>query len=344
MSTRFLLHSSHPTHSNRSTISRPTRFAAIALGAALLTGCAGAPESESEASDSEDFPITIESCGFESTVNDAASSVITMNQGATEVVLALDAADQLAGTAYLDDAVPEQWQDAYNSVPVLSDSYPDLETILAENPDLIYGSYGSAFGPEAAGDRENLEADGIASYVSPLGCGSDFDGPETSFETVWSEVDDIAAALGVPGRAEDIRDEQQKVLNDLAEESAGSGTTIFWYDSGEDTAFTGTGGGGPQLIIDAIGATNPFADIDSGWADISWEDVLAADPDVIVFADAAWSTAEDKIAYLQNDPVLSELRAVQAEAFITIPFSESTPGVRLTDGAQSVADQLNALN
>ena len=130
----------------------------------------------------------------------------------------------------------------------------------------------------------------------------------------------------------------------MAEANEGEGISVFWYDSGDKTPFVGAGGGGPQLVLDAIGADNIFGDVDGSWAEVSWEKVLADDPDVIVLADASWSTAEEKQAYLEEDPVLSQLSAVQAEAYVTVPFSESTVGVRLVDGAQHVAEQLVALD
>ena len=65
---------------------------------------------------------------------------------------------------------------------------------------------------------------------------------------------------------------------------------------------------------------------------------------MIVLADASWSTAEEKIAYLEKDPVLSQLTAVEQESYVTIPFSESTPGVRLADGAVAVSEQLAKLD
>ncbi|MEZ5090215.1 MAG: hypothetical protein R2719_11160 [Micropruina sp.] len=70
---------------------------------------------------------------------------------------------------------------------------------------------------------------------------------------------------------------------------------------------------------------------------------IKADPDVIVLADASWSTAKAKIAYLEADPVLKKLKAVKAKAYVTIPFSESTPGIRLVDGATTVSDQIAKL-
>ena len=119
--------------------------------------------------------------------------------------------------------------------------------------------------------------------------------------------------------------------------------TASWYDSGTNAPTAGTGGGGPQLVLDAVGATNIFAGVEGSWAEVSWEQVVAADPEVIILADAGWDPAQDKIDHLRSDPVLSTLSAVQAERFVIVPFYESTAGVRLADGAASVAEQLEQL-
>ncbi|MCX6398776.1 MAG: ABC transporter substrate-binding protein [Propionibacteriales bacterium] len=326
-------------------ISRPLASLAAVSLLATLTACGGAPSQDNASSPAKGFPVEVTTCGFTTTLETRPTRAITMNQGATEVALALGVEDQLAGTAYLDDAIPEKWKKAYDSVPVLSEEYPDHETVLSAEPDLVYGSYISAYDDEAAGSQKQLEELGIASITSLFGCGDGDAEPEggTTFETVWHEVDLVAEAFGVPERAEAIRSEQERVLEGLAAQKAGAGFDVFWYDSGDKTPYVGTGEGGPQLILDAVGANNVFADIPHGWTDVAWENVIAADPDVIVLADASWSTAKEKIAHLKNDPVLSQLRAVKAEAFVTLPFSETTPGVRLTDGAVDVAGQLEKL-
>lgn len=325
---------------------RPARIApALAAAALLVAACAGAPEKGSSApSESSGYPVTAESCGFTATVTTRPERVITMNQGATEVVLALGLEKQLAGTAYLDDAIPEKWQAAYNSVRVLSKEYPDHESVLAAKPDFVYASYISAFDKEVAGSPESLADIGISSYNSPLGCGDD-KLPKVSFETVWDEIDAIARIMGAPEKAAEIKKAQQAQLATLDDEKAGAGTEVFWFDSGDNkTALAGAGEGGPQLILDAVGASNVFADLKGGWADASWEKVIDADPEVIVLADASWSSADDKIALLLKDPVLSQLEAVREKRFVVLPYSESTPGVRLVDGAQAVADGIAALD
>lgn len=328
-------------------VGRPASLAVLSATALLLAGCAGAPEADGGSGDAgtaaeSHFPVEITSCGHNATLEEAPQRAVTLNQGATEVALALGVEDQMVGTAYLDDEIADEYAEPYDQVPVLAKEYPAREKFLAAEPDFAYASYASAFDAEAVGTQSELASSGIESYLSPFGC-DDAEMPEPSFEAVWDEITAVGKAFGVPKRAEELVTEQQARLQELAHESAGEGTDVFWYDSGDDTPLAGVGDNGPQLVLDAVGATNVFADLEGGWAEVSWEKVVEADPDVIVLADASWSSAEQKKRRLQRDPVLNTLRAVQEEAYVTVSYSESTPGVRLVDGATAVGQQLAAL-
>lgn len=325
---------------------RSTRAAAaLALAVLTMTACAGAPAAEpaAEPADTDGFPLELTSCGRTTTLEQPVTAAVTLNQGATEVALALGLEEQLVGTAYLDDAVQPTLQEAYEAVPVLAAEYPTQEQLLAVEPDFAYASYASALEATAAGTPTELEQLGVASHLSPFGCAEESDRPGASFEAVWAEVDDVAAAFGVPERATGLREEQEQQLAAVEEAAAGDGLRVLWYDSGDRTPYVGGGDGGPQLVIDALGATNIFGETSGSWADVSWEKVVELEPDVIVLADAAWSSAEEKRAYLERDPVLRDLTAVREGRFVTVPFSESTVGVRLVDGAASVAEQLQRL-
>jgi len=317
---------------------------ATAVLAVLVSGCTGAPEQDQKASAGGAYPVSVTSCEFTTTVDAAPERAVTIFQGATEVMLALGLQDRMIGTYGLDDAVAPEYQKAYESVPVIEgDNAPSREYLLGEKADFVYGAYISAFDEKAAGTREELKDFGVAAYVSPFSCGTPEKSKRASFENVWAEVEDIAALFDVKDRAEKLIADQKEQLARIESAKAGDGLVVFWYDSGDKTPYVGVGTGAPQVIIDAVGATNAFADVKGNWADISWEKVIKADPDVIVFADADWSTAQEKIDYLENDPALSQLRAVRSKRYVTIPFSETTPGVRVLDGAQHVSDQLSDL-
>ncbi|MGK4579094.1 ABC transporter substrate-binding protein [Kitasatospora sp. HPMI-4] len=283
-------------------------------------------------------------CGTTVTVGAPPDRLVTLNEGATEVALALGLQSRMAGTAYLDDSVPEKWKAAYDSVPVLSKDYPTKEKLLAARPDFLYASYSSAFTDKVAGTREELRGQGIPSYLSPFGCSDKSQVPPTTWQAVWGELNDVAKVFGVTERAAAIQQQQEQKLAQFTATAAGKGLKVLWYDSDTKTPFVGAGHGGPQLVLDAVGARNVFGDLPGGWQNVSWEKVVAADPDAIVVADAGWDTAQSKIDYLENDPVLSKLTAVQHKAFVVVPFSESTPGVLLADGAARVSAGLSRLH
>ncbi|MFJ9691473.1 ABC transporter substrate-binding protein [Kitasatospora sp. NPDC101183] len=324
---------------------RAGRATAAFLLVGLLGACTSAPAPDAPAgATGSAAPVSVENCGTTVTVAAPPARLVTLNQGATEVALALGLQSRMAGTAYLDDAVPEKWKTAYDSVPVLSKKYPTKEQLLSARPDFLYASYASAFTDKVAGTREELLGQGIPSYVSPFGCSDKSKAAPTTWQSVWGELNDVAKAFGVPDRAAAIQQQQEQQLAGFKAKAAGKDLKVLWYDSDTKTPFVGAGHGGPQLVLDAVGARNVFADLPGGWQNTSWEKVVAADPDVIVLADAGWDTAQSKIEYLQNDPVMSRLGAVQRKAFVVVPFSESTPGVLLADGGARVSDGLGRLH
>ncbi|GHJ41243.1 ABC transporter substrate-binding protein [Streptomyces sp. TS71-3] len=288
--------------------------------------------------------MSVSSCGTAATVQAPPKRLVTLNEGATEVALSLGLQSRMAGTAYLDDSIPAKWKAAYDSVPVLSKEYPTKEKLLAARPDFLYASYSSAFTDKVAGTRDELHGEGIPSYLSPFGCGDDKQVPPVSWQSVWGELGDVAEVFGVTPRATAIQKQQKQELAELARTGAGKGLDVLWYDSDTKTPFVGAGHGGPQLILGAVGARNVFGHLPGGWQSVSWEKVAAADPDAIVLADASWDTAQSKIHYLEHDPVLSRLTAVRHRAFVVVPFSESTPGVLLADGASRVSAGLAKLH
>lgn len=320
-----------------------TAVLAGVLGLSLVA-CADAPEPEEQTSASDPAPASVESCGHTTTVTSTPRRAVTLNQGATEVMLALGLEESMVGTAYLDEAIAPQWQAAYDAVPVLSPEYPTHEEFLAAGPDFAYASYVSAFDPKVAGSQEELDDLGIATYLSPFGCAETADRPDLSWEAVWDEIDAIGTLFGVSETAEEVVTEQRATLDELAEEAPGDGLTALWYDSGSKAPLVGVGNSGPQLVLDAIGLENIFAGVSGGWEEVSWEEVVAADPDVIVLSDAAWDSATSKQRFLEKDPVLSKLSAVENGRFLSVSYAEGTPGVRMVDGASTLAEQIEALD
>ena len=117
----------------------------------------------------------------------------------------------------------------------------------------------------------------------------------------------------------------------------------MWYSSGTKTPYVGAGSNAPAMIMEALGLTNIFADIDEGWTSASWEAIVDANPDVIVLVDAAWNSAAQKKTLLAENPITRELDAVRYQRYLVIPFPASEAGVRNAAAVADMAAQLSEI-
>ncbi|MGY4858446.1 putative F420-0 ABC transporter substrate-binding protein [Cryobacterium sp. AP23] len=325
------------------------RFSALTTTAAvlLLAGCASgstaaepAP-SESAGSDGA-FPVTVENCDTTVTVGSAPERIVTIKSTTTELLLALGLGDRIVGSAFLDGPLPASLDKAGADLNVISDFVPGQEAVLALTPDFVYGGWESNFSAEGVGERSALADLGIGSYVSPAACKGDAMPDPLTFDTVFAEIDEAGALFGVPDAAAELVADQEAELAALT--PAAENTTALWYSSGTDTPYVGAGIGAPQMIMEAAGLTNIFADVQDTWTSAGWESVVAANPSVIVLVDATWNTADSKIANLKANPATAGLDAVLNERYIVVPFAASEAGIRNVEAASSIIDQLAALD
>lgn len=331
--------------------------AALVLVSSLaLAGCAGGQElASSEPSEgpsgtaetaSTTYPLTIDNCGFDVTFDAAPRKVVTIKSSTTEMMLALGLGDRLVGTAFPDGPVAEQWADAAADLPAVAtpfaDKVPGAEAVLTLEPDLVYAGWESNLTAEGAGDRATLQQLGVQTYVSPSACKAEAYKPNPlTFEDVFAEITEAGTIFDVAGTAADVVAAQRAELDAVAPDDRG--LTALWYSSGSDIPYVGAGIGAPQMIMDAVGLENIAASVQDTWTPFSFEEIIAADPDVIVLVDSAWNTAQSKIDALKANPATANLTAVQGERFLTVPFPATEAGVRNVDAVEDLGAQLAAI-
>ncbi len=317
-----------------------------------LAGCAdegtpsaapttSAPGAASTTAPASTFPVTVDNCGTEVTFDAPPERIVTIKSSTAELVAALGAADRLVGTAFSDGPPPADLAPALADVPVISEKVPGQEALLALEPDLVYGGWESNFSADGVGERDVLAGYDIATYVSPSACKEPGYQPDPlTFDDVFDEVREAGAVLGEPAAAEEVVAAQQATL-DAVEPLAGQ--SVVWWSSGTDTPFVGAGIGAPQMMLEAAGLTNVFAGVHDTWASVGWEEVVAADPDVLVLVDSVWNTAENKKAALAANPATAALDAVREERYVVVPFAGSEAGVRNADTVADLVAQVTAL-
>ena len=298
-------------------------------------------------------PVTVESCTAVSdeggdvqtgtasyTYSEPPSRAITLNQHVTEIMLALELQDHMVGTAYIDDEILPQYQAAYETVPMLAEEYPSKEVILAQNPDFIYGGFRSAFEDDAAGSQDDLNKLGIGTYLSRSICNT---GSPDTLEDVYTDIRTIGAIFGVTDRAQALVDSLQQEVDDAVSliDASDEPLRVFMFDSGDQAPYTAACCSMFTNMIETVGGENIFDDVAGRWKEVSWEEVIDRDPELIALTDADWSTSQEKIDLLLNDPALADITAVKEERFVVLKFSSLVPGVRNATAIRDLAVALS---
>ena len=214
---------------------------------------------------------------------------------------------------------------------------PSQEVVLETEPDLVYGGWESNFASDAAGERPTLAGLGVASYVSPAACRS-IKPAKLTFDALFEQIAEMGEIFDVTPAAEALIAKEKAEL--AAIEPDGRSLTAFWYSSGTKAPYVGAGSGAPEMMLETLGLKNIFADVDDGWFAASWEAAVDANPDVIVLVDSAWNSAEQKKKLLAENPITSQLVAVQQQHYLVVPFPASEAGVRSVRATADMAEQL----
>jgi iron complex transport system substrate-binding protein len=337
----------------------PARLLAVgcaAVTAASLTACtadapatepaAGATSGAAAGADGTTYPLTLDNCGTEVTFDAAPQRVVTVKSSTAETMLALGLGDRIVGAAFLDGAVPGWLTDDAAGTAVaepFSDEVPGTEATLALEPDLVYAGWESNVSADGVGDRETLSSLGVNSYVAPAACKDPAYMPDPlTFDAVFAEITEVGTVFDVNEAAADLVAEQRAVLDDVVPDDRG--LSALWYSSGSDIPYVGAGIGAPQMLLDAVGLENVAGAVEDTWTSMSWEEIVDADPDVIVLVDAAWNTAGSKIQALQDNAATAELTAVREGRFLVVPFPSTEAGVRNVEAAADLSRQLAELD
>ncbi|MDN6859564.1 ABC transporter substrate-binding protein [Pseudomonas sp. CAN2814] len=262
--------------------------------------------------------------------------ILALNQHAADLLLALGAGERLIGVAYIDDDLDIS-QGSYRGVPLLSRQYPSAEAVYAQQPDLVVAGFASAFGLGNL-SRGELAGRGVASYLLDAGCTAR---QADLFAGVEIDLQVLGELLGEQARAQELIRQQRAELERARQLSAGKPSlAVFYLDSADPELVSQGRLGTVTQLLHAAGARNLFEDVELRGFTANTEQLLVRDPDVILLADALWSTAERKIRTLRADPVLSRLRAVREGRFVALPFTHLFPGVHSGQAARELAQEL----
>lgn len=300
-------------------------FAALAFAASLLAGCGGddgASEAAGGSSDgaSSGFPRTItDSSNTKVTIAAQPKRIVSLSPAATEILYALGAGDRVVGSDKFSN-----YPEAALKTPKLDYSKPDPEAALALNPDLVIMATRQEEQVQQFRDlkmtvlffEEAATVEGVYDSITLLG--------------QLTGHDDQAAQL-VAGMRQRVTAMTSKVTDVTRGPRVFYELTTDLYTAGPDT-FIGS-------MLGLLKAQNIAAGATSDFPQLTAEAVIAADPEVILLADAEFQ-AQNADTVLSR-PGWANVSAVKSRRVVGIDDDiASRPGPRIVEAMEIVAKAL----
>lgn len=239
----------------------------------------------------------------------AGVRMVSLHDVTTELVVALGAVDRLVGVAEPVD-VETDVTAAIAGAPRVG----DLKSILAVRPTLVVGlAVVAAQDPELVA---RLRAAGVAVHLAD---------PAT-LDDVVTTTREIAARIGASAAGERIA--ARIAASAAAPTPPGHRVRVFVYDCC-DPPFTAGGRAVLSDLIRRAGGDNVFGDLAAAWTHVSWEDVVARRPELVVIH-AYHLDGQGEVADKQRAVrAISSLAALPA---VVVPLGCSLGGLRSLEG------------
>ncbi|WP_068635278.1 ABC transporter substrate-binding protein [Thauera butanivorans] len=311
---------------------------ALLLAPALISGTPAHGASTDDAA-----PLRYRNCGQEWQLPHPPQRIIALNQHAADLMLALDGKDRLIGVSWLDDDAEAAASGLYQGVPVIARRYPSLEAVLAHESDFLVAGFATAFMPgRGPGTRDALSAERIGSYLVEEAC-DPMQRTADVFGDVLHDLRTMGRLLGAEQRAQTLADRFSSQIAAARGQPLPRPVNVLVFDSDLRAPIVEGGRGFVTAMLSLSGARNVFDDLDLSRGNVSWEQVVAHSPDVIVLIDANWSSAADKRSFLLHDPILSALPAVRDGRFIELRFTAAVPGIKSGEVLERLTRELHAV-
>lgn len=328
-------------------MNRPAVPVLALLLTATLTACGSEKDDTAPRSTSTgDYPVTVENCGAEVVFDAAPESVVMLKSAAVPYLHALGVMDRVTARAgqypeeYYDDATLAELE----AIPLLTDELDSSghlqiskEVVIAEEPDLVLGQVDNL-------SRESLVAVDIPLLEEPALCDA-AGSTRPTFDDVSTQLRTYGEVFGRAEQAEAavtaVEERLAEVEKKVGEPSGRTAAVLYPTVGGGVTyAYGNRSMADPQLT--AAGFENVFADVDERVFEVTLEELLGRDPDVLVLlhSDGDPAAVEQAVTDL---PGADELTAVRNGDLMPQLFNFTEPPSPLSvDGLERIVERFGS--
>ncbi len=249
-------------------------------------------------------------------------AIVSISASTTEILFTIGAGDQLVGRDEY-SIYPEEALDVTN-IGAMWEELP-AEAILALEPDLVVAA--------------QIISEEQVNALRDLGLNIYWQANPTSYEELWENLRDFAKLTGHEDETEALIADLEARVAIVQEKVSGVSEhpSVFYELDATDPSNPWTAGTGTFIdyIINQAGGTNAASALEGDYAQLSSEQLIAVNPDIILLADAPYGTTSESVA---ERPGWDVITAVQENALYPIdPNMMSVPGPRLVNALEETA-------
>ena len=284
---------------------------------------------------------TVNSCNRTVSFDAPPKRAISNDVNLTEMMLVLGLADHMVGYTGISGwkTLDEEMRANVKQLPELSSKYPTKEVIVGANADFFFAgwNYGMKVGGEVT--PETLEPFGVKVYELTESCTHIMKKGKASINDMYADLLNLGAIFNVEDKAKNLVNSYKAELKSFKDDlETGEPVRAFVYDSGEDTPFTAGLYAMPTALIEAAGGVNVMNGFEKSWGTVTWEEVVAQNPEVIVIVNYGSVSAEQKRAFMMSNPAFANIAAIKNDRFVTLEYVEATPGPRNIKAIKTLAN------
>ncbi|WP_313583556.1 ABC transporter substrate-binding protein [Lacrimispora sp.] len=268
------------------------------------------------------------------TVNEEPERTVVIGQGLAELMIHFGEKDRIAGLAYLDKSY-SQYEDQIRQIPLLTDTWPSKESIIALEPDLIV-AMSSTFTDERLGDISFWNERGI-----PVLTGINYTMGRT-INSVFDDINNLGMVLNIKDKTDAFVEDQKtriKMIQDKASQSANKPRILLFAGGQKDTYYYY----GPTLcVIDEMveGAGGEYIKVsEDTYVEMSAESILSINPDKIIITEFQKSDSDAAKHLLLNNSSLKNVTALKTGSVMVADYTNAIRGsLNLADLYEDVAE------
>ena len=265
------------------------------------------------------YPLTVvDDEGTEVTIEAYPQRIISLSPSNTEIVFALGAGDRLVGGTDFDDYPPE----VVDLADVATFNGVIMEQVVALEPDLVLAAGNFFTPPDDIARMRELGYPVVVLYAPDV-------------ETVMADIELIGTSIGAADEAAAMTADLRLEMEAIAATAAAAGSTPrTFYELGAEPEIYAPA---PEsfladMIVRAGG--EPITTGDPAAWSIPLEELVVADPEVIVLGDANYGTCPDMVAQRAGWEGMTAVVNGDVRPVNDVPITR--PGPRLAEGLASL--------